>query len=340
MSDIDFVIIWVDGSDESWKKEKAKYDPGASSSIDAGDERYRDWDNLRYWFRGVEKYAPWVHRIHFVTCGHLPSWLNVDNEKINIVKHSDYMDSRYLPTFSSHPIELNLHRIKGLSDRFVYFNDDMFITDHVSEDMFFCGGVPVHPAQIHPVVPLPDANGEIMSHIYINMVSAINRHFDVKRSFKKDRQKWLSLSSHDPKTIFFNMVNSHFIVYVGFGNEHLPVPILKSTMEDVWDKEYDLLDATSMRKFRSSSDVSQYLFRYWDLASGNFVPIKAATLGKRYTMRLDCKSICDAIRTQKHKLVCLNDISEKVTFEQFEGMKNSVIEAFEAILPDKSSFEI
>ena len=83
-------------------------------------------DNLQYWFRGVGKFAPWVNRIHFITYGHLPPWLNVDHPKINIVRHTDYIPKKYLPTFNSHVIELNIHRIEGLANCFVYFNDDTF----------------------------------------------------------------------------------------------------------------------------------------------------------------------------------------------------------------------
>lgn len=81
---IDFVITWVDGGDAAWQAEKNRYGkemyPAGASALrraenDDSDERYRDWDNLKYWFRGVEKYAPWVRKIHFVTWGHLPEWL-------------------------------------------------------------------------------------------------------------------------------------------------------------------------------------------------------------------------------------------------------------------------
>ena len=61
---------------------------------DDRDIRYRDWDNLQFWFRGVEKFAPWVNKIHFVTYGHLPKWLNVNNKKLNIVNHKDFMPER------------------------------------------------------------------------------------------------------------------------------------------------------------------------------------------------------------------------------------------------------
>ena len=77
---VDFVMMWVDGNDLEWRKEKNKYLPKEDEVNN--DVRFRDWDLLKYWFRGVEKYTPWVNKIFFVTWGHLPKWLNIDNEKI------------------------------------------------------------------------------------------------------------------------------------------------------------------------------------------------------------------------------------------------------------------
>ena len=61
-------------------RKKAKYSHNPKGN---GVNRYRDWNNLRYWFRGVEKFAPWVRKIHFVTWGHIPDWLDTTNPKIN-----------------------------------------------------------------------------------------------------------------------------------------------------------------------------------------------------------------------------------------------------------------
>lgn len=142
---IDFVITWVNGNDPEWRKEKSLYSGDAISNsfeLDIREERYRDWDNLQYWFRGVEKFAPWVRKIHFVTWGHLPKWLNLDNPKLHIVNHKDYIPKTFLPTFNSHTIEWNFHRISGLSEHFVYFNDDMFLLQKVEPGEFFKGGKP------------------------------------------------------------------------------------------------------------------------------------------------------------------------------------------------------
>ena len=81
--DIDFVVLWVDSNDSDWQQEKAKFSPQKSEDVNL--VRYQNWDNIKYWFRAVSKYAPWVRQIHFVTCGQVPIWLNIKHPKINWV---------------------------------------------------------------------------------------------------------------------------------------------------------------------------------------------------------------------------------------------------------------
>ena len=70
MDKIDFVLPWVDGSDSAWIKQRNEY--LGIKNDQTQDSRFRDWENLQYWFRGVEKFAPWVNHIYFVTWGHIP----------------------------------------------------------------------------------------------------------------------------------------------------------------------------------------------------------------------------------------------------------------------------
>ena len=142
---IDFVVPWVDGNDDKWIEERKKNKEG----FDGGDDnecRFRDWGLLKYWFRSIERNAPWMRKVHFITYGHLPSFLNPNCPKLHIVKHKDYIPHQYLPTFSANPIELNMHRIEDLSECFVYFNDDMFILDHTTPEFFFKNGKPCDSA--------------------------------------------------------------------------------------------------------------------------------------------------------------------------------------------------
>ena len=119
--DIDIVITWVDMNDPAWKEEFNKYSHNpANEENGVIDARFRDYGFLKYWFRGVEKFTPWVRKIHFVTSGQKPEWLDTKNAKLNLVDHKDFIPSEFLPTYNSVVIERYMHKIPGLSEKFVY----------------------------------------------------------------------------------------------------------------------------------------------------------------------------------------------------------------------------
>ena len=118
--------------DPKWKAEFAKYSGKKENEKNGVSEaRFRDYGFLKYWFRGVEKFAPWVRKIHFVTSGQKPEWLDENNPKINLVNHKDYIPAEFLPTYNSVVIERYLHKIPDLAEHFVYFNDDFYIINNI-----------------------------------------------------------------------------------------------------------------------------------------------------------------------------------------------------------------
>ena len=174
---IDFVITWVDGSDPIWFQEKQKIFKKAVGAVDTDDrsERYRDWGILKYLFRSIEKFAPWVNNVYFVTCGHLPEWLNTECSKLQIVSHKDFIPQKYLPTFNSHPIEWNFHRIKNLSEHFVYFNDDIFLLQPIEPTDFFRDGKPVDMLALQPDVA--NVEDTVMPYIYLNNTMLLAKYY-------------------------------------------------------------------------------------------------------------------------------------------------------------------
>ena len=326
---IDFIITWVDGNDEKWQSEKSKYK--LNSGSDACINRYRDWELLKYWFRGVEKYAPWVNKIFFVTYGHIPEWLNINNEKLVIVKHEDYMPNEYLPTFSSHPIELNFNKIAQLSDNFVYFNDDMFILKNVKEEEFFYNNMPCDSAIMSPVFAL-DRTG--FSKIVLSNVAIINDRFNKKEVIKKDFFKWFNLKYK--KDIIKNIFINSWDRFAGFLDFHTPISYNKSTFDEVWKEEGQILHNTCLHKFRNvNEDVNHWLMRYWQLAKGNFYP-RDVNFSKYYEYSENNSEIYNVIENQKNKIICINDVDGNYNFEI---EKQKTINAFEKILCEKSSFE-
>ncbi len=323
---IDFIITWVDGSDIKWKEEKNKYSPDSNDSI-----RFRDWDQLKYWFRGVEKYAPWVNKIYFITCGQKPSWLNEKNEKLVLINHHEYIPLEFLPTFSSHPIELNFHRIKELSDNFVYFNDDMFLINKVGENDFFRNNTPCDDYIEVPLTMI--GNNDPFNYILANNMEIINKNFDKRNVYSKNRHKFFSYKyglKNNLKTLLM-LPNNYFS---SFQVTHLPASFNKETFIKVWEREGDMMRKTCKNKFRSKDDINQYIFKYWQYCTGNFFP-RASSFGKSYIIANDNEEIIDVIINKKYKVICLND-NDKINFEK---AKEEINTAFEKIFPEKSSFE-
>ena len=331
--DIDFVIAWVDGNDKKWIEEKNKYDTNIDLTEDKNESRYREWDNLQYWFRGVEKYASWVHKIYFLTWGHIPKWLDTSNEKLVIVKHTDYIPNEYLPTFNSHTIELNMHRIKGLSEHFVYFNDDMFLTKEVSPlDFFSEDGLPKDTFALDAIYFAPDSAGAYNG----NDLEIINKYFNKDIQFKKFAKSKFFKKEYGLKNLYRTIVLNRWHWFPGFKYDHLPSSFLKQTFEIIWEKEFDILDATCKDKFRSKRNVNQWLFKYWQLASGNFSP-RTYKFGLVFHLKeFPNNKLKEAIETNKFSMICINDTSKTTNFEQHKEMVKT---SFNKILPNKSTFE-
>ncbi len=328
MKEIDIVVLWVDGNDPVWKHDFAYY----ANLNDLGDKRvscFRDWDTLKYWFRGIERFAPWVNKIHFVTYGHYPSWLDLDCPKLHFVKHSDFIPQEYLPTFNANAIELNIHRIEGLAEHFVYFNDDLHLIAPTPFSRFF------QDDKVTDYFVLNALAGGGIGHIILNDIETINIHFSKKQVLKRHISKWLNLVYG--KDLFRTLALLPWPHFTGLVDPHFPSSFLKSTFREVWDVEYERLDKTCRCKFRNETNVNQYLMRYWQMLKGDFVPINVFK-DSVYVGMKDRNAIPDiqkAFDSNKTKILVLNDDC----IADFEFIKERLIALFETILPDKSQYE-
>ena len=326
---IDFVVPWVDNSDPMWAAKKAKY-TGVEEKEGNSEVRYRDWDTLKYWFRGVEKFAPWVHNVFFITDDQMPDWLNTNHPKLKWVKHTDYIPAEYLPTFSAQAIEWNLHRIRELSEQFVYFNDDVFLIDETKPEDFFVNGEPCDLPNIGPLY----ACG-FFSHLLFNNIELINRHFFAKDAIRKNRKKWIAKQS--PVGLLKVFLYGRKQILPGCDSWHIHTNFRKSTFQKLWDAEHDVIHNTCCNKLRTREDVTSYCVRNWQLMSGDFHPQKP--IGKTFqTASLSHNNeAIDYLKNQKGKVICLNDTEDET---DFSAHKQSILDAFEKLLPEKSAFEL
>lgn len=329
-NDIDFVIFWVDGSDPAWLEERRKWIPdGAGELEDASPIRSRDWRTLRHWFRAAERFAPWVRRIHLVTWGHLPPWLDTSAPKLRVVNHRDFIPAEYLPTFNSLTIGLNLHRIEGLAEQFVVFNDDMFLTRPCRPEQFFDRGLPRDMARLCVV------QASSIGHIIYNDLELLNAKWRARETIRRHAAKWLS-----PRYGAANLLKSMSLMawsfFPGIFDPHLPQPYLRRQWTRAWEEWGAPLDATCRHRLRSLAGISDYLVRYDMLCRGEFRPIGFGDSRLATLEDATLEAICRDIERQRWRMVCLND-SERIA--DFDAASRRLRQAFERILPDKSPYE-
>lgn len=309
--DIDIVYSWVDGADPEFRARRA----GMMAQVvvgegDAADARIRQIDELRYALRSVHKNAPWIRRIFIATDSAVPGWLT-DDPKVTIVRAVDHFsDTAGLPVFNSHAVECQLQHIEGLSEHFLYSNDDMFFARPVRPSMFFT------PAGISRFIEAgtrigPGENNERRSGF--ENAARVNRRLLAQR--------------------FGPVITRHL--------EHTPVPLRRSVLHEM-EREFGADFArTRDSRFRSATDISvtNSLYHYYALLTGRAVPQESAKM--RYvdtTSHTGLGLLATLARRRNVDFFCLNDGSfpEVAETERVQA----VSEFLQTYFPDSAPWEL
>lgn len=333
---IDVVVTWLDTNDPEWIASYQRLRGGIHKE-DKG--RYRNWDIFRYWFRAIEYYAPWVNKIYLVTNGKNPDWINPNNPKLVLVKHSDYIDSKYLPTFNSCSIEINFNKIKDLSEHFVYFNDDFFLNAPVTPDYYFKKGLP-RDCNTEKLSLTPFYSPEEMFRNRIKIwidLAVLNYHFDRRKTVKQSPMRWFG-----PHLWGKHLLATALLYgkkeFQAFTLRHQEQPMLKSVIQEIWDAEPQMCEKTCSQ-FRQDISFNPYIIRYWQFATNRFYPMRK-NYGKYFGLGISSiNSIQKALFNPKIKSICLND-GALCSDELYVLYKQKLIDTFERKFPKKSSFEL
>lgn len=330
---VDIFLTWVDDTDVQWQQEKNIYANFATKiqEDNNGIQRYRNWENLKYVFRGIEKYLPWVRKVFFVTCGQIPNFLDSENEKLVLIHHEDYIPQEYLPTFNSNTIEMNLFRIEELAENVLLFNDDTFIIDFIEKEYFLNKGLPGDEA-IERIIGNPPFNH---AHCMVNNAYLINKHFDKRNVKRENLGKWYSLAYG--KNIFRNIFMNYFKAFEGLKNPHEPLIIKKSILSKLWELEPEILHEASKNKFRNLTDITWYVVRYWNIFEGNFSP--RMHRGRALTVTDEnYRDIKKMICEKRYPIISIDEDYEN-SLCNIDEAKQQINSALEFVLPEKCSFE-
>ncbi|BDM75171.1 glycosyl transferase [Lactococcus garvieae] len=330
---IDFVITYLDGADPEWMRERNSYRASQEKGTahENGESRYRNMNNFHFLLRSMEKFAPWVNKIHIVTWGHVPEWLNTEHPKINVVKHEEFIPKEYLPTFNSNAIEFHFDRIPGISETFVNFNDDMFLNSLTKPEDFFVNGLPSLQLMHAPFMP-SDA-------LFSNNILALNKVVDSKHLISK---KMFSL-----KNGLFAFLSNIYILpmlkfygkFLGFREDHLPAPMTKTQYKELREKLPEYFEFVGQSKFRNSQDIksiSDWLMLDYARATNQFSPMNSFKFGSLVNLGTDINF--EQLFKSNYKILCLED-GDFVAEEDFEGIVEKMNTAFAQKFPNKSGFE-
>ena len=292
---MDIVITYVNSLDPEWQKDYEKH-----TKTPILEKRFRDWGTLKYLMRGIEKNMPFIQKVHLVVAreSQVPEWVNRD--EVNIVLHKDIIPAEHLPTFNCNPIEMHLHRIKGLNEEYIYFNDDIFPLKPCRPTDFFIDG---------------HATLGMSRHLF-----AFNMFKKICRNSNRIARKALGLK---PSVCFLRP-------------QHICTPMLKSQCEELYEKvETDII--SSLTRTRSSNNLNQYMFLDYMYMKGLLINKRISK--KHFSLGVVSEEkIRNYIVNPKHSLVCINDV--QMSEESYNEIRKTLLSTFEQVLPEKSKFEL
>ena len=291
---MDIVITYVDGNDPVWKQDYEKY-----TNVPVMQKRFRDWGTLKYLLRGIETNMPFIRNVYLVVShsSQVPEW--ADQSQLKIVLHKDIIPADYLPTFNCNPIEMHLHRIEGLAEEYLYFNDDLYPLAPCRPEDFF-----------------RDGKG----------VLGFSRHFLASGMYKKICR---NSDTHARKAL--GLKPSFCFVRP----QHTCTPMFKSECERLYSLlEQDIL--ASLTRVRTSENLNQYLFLDYQLYKGRMINEKISN--KHYSVAVTSpEKLKSFILSPTRNLMCVNDV--RLSEERYLKLRSAMIEAFEQKFPHKSRFE-
>lgn len=280
---IDAVYTWVNHADPDWQVLWMSTYPADEFDPD----RYTSNDELRYSLRSLNKYAPWINRIFVVSNCKQPGWLK-DHPKIVWVNHEEIFPAEtMLPTFNSHAIEACLHRIPGLSENFLYLNDDFLLNQPCLPKDFF-DEIGRSVAYLEPYGMVDSKAGRDKSLDYL---SAANNSKDLLKTIFPD---------YEARCL----------------HRHVPYALKKSILEEIEEAFPKMIESTRNAKRRSLDDVNvtSFLYHHFAIVSGRAVKADASSLIVRPS---NVEKILGK-ETYKYKMLCFNDGDGSATNERYK----------------------
>ena len=282
--EVDAVYLWVNDQDPKWQAKRAEFRPTGETKVAVAAARFRQFNELLTSIKLLAVNAPFVRKVYVVVDDQQPNLASLGHKlpfEIVLVNHTDFIPAKFLPTFNSRAITAHLHLIPGLSERFLYLNDDVFVgRSSVVEDWF--DGVKLRTrftgTRFPAVETLPE--NEVLYRARWKCVSLA-------------KSKGWSVDDRMP--------------------EHAPYPLTKSIMTNLWKTFPTELTETAGSRFRTADAILPELLAFY-LASGNNLSTPVTDSSYKYVPMNEASGILPiidlALKPNRFLTICLNDVSE------------------------------
>jgi hypothetical protein len=331
-NDMDLVYFWVDSTDPAWQAKKNEALKATGPHTSSPPARFRNHDELKYSLRSVAKHAPFIRNIYIITNQQRPTWLNSETRGLFVVDHKDiFPDSSCLPCFSSNAIETVMHRICGLSEFFLYANDDMFFLNDVSAEDFLPGNGKMLVGFKSTLARIPsDPEHDPFSEQFVNTCRLMEVELGKFYRPRINLKQWIRLRLFRKNVYLWNYPNHQIQI------------VSKSIAYEIHDRFPQEICAAMHERFRSreSIDVAALLL-YYAIYRGAAVPIFDKTWlrinRKRDPGRLlrQSRALLNTPPSRRLKFLCLNDSEGNERFDWGSYIKHLM----ESLFPDPSRFE-
>ena len=276
---VDAVYLWVDGSDPAWLAKKSSFDGDGPQDHGTSSSRFVSRNELYFSLRSLLQHAAWINKIWVVTDGQTPE-LGELSDRVTVIDHKEFIPAEYLPTFNSHTITANLHRIEGLTEHYLYLNDDIFFGRNLHPGIWF------------------DTLGRSVIRYTRTLLSGVSAN--QKELIQIIRQNTVKLAqSRGLKTTTRSI-------------QHGPHPMQKTIMNKLWNEFSTEFDSMCRNKFRSSNDiVPEWLHNFAAITSGRgFVGGKLTYNYIVINAKKSLPRILGLFFRRVPSVLCLNDVSE------------------------------
>ena len=310
----DIVITFVDFDDPKYRKQYHKElrkflyqninnNDNTLKNTSLNIAATRNYNTIQYLLRSIDKNMSWVNNVYLVVQSEsqVPNWVN--KETVKIITHDKFIPEEFLPTYNSMTIDMFIHKIPGLSERFFKFDDDIIILRNLRPTMFFNNKICKCNAHGRDINNFPE-NEQFYKKIWLNSTNIVRRLFNEEFS-----------------SIYYR-------------TDHGITPMVKSDNNLVFNNQKNKIYA-SITKYRNPKNLVSWMYAIYQFYKNNKISYNDCS--NKLLRFDDFGTMVNTLELQNYDTVCIND--NGLTYKNYKYQISFLHKTLNNIFPDKCKYE-